>query len=402
MTNKHFFYLFAGNFAVLFTGMGLFPLLPLYAATLGATPTLVGFYFASIFAANALGPIAAGWLSHYLATRTTFVAAGIAGVVALILLGQATSLTQAILLTAIIWFAGGVSLTLVTVLVGMRTSAANRGRWFSILAVASPLGALLGSAIVGQIVAHFGYTAAFCFLAAVWGVLPLIGLWRLPQPQQPVTTRSSTDRAAPFGRLFYLLLSVCFLGAMALSVGQLGMPLSMQMLAFSAAAVASTSTVGGLVAIPVVLFIGSLSDRWGRERLLMATYLLAATGIGLLTVADQLWHFWLAASLIMVAASASAAIVSALAADWLPPASLSRGLPWLGFIGSGAGILSFAFSGLIIDHWGTAVLFTMGIVTAVMAVLRLYWLPARWHLPQPPHKQTASYPDGQVISSPSG
>lgn len=179
MTNRQFFFLFAGNFAVLFTGIGLFPLLPLYATTLGASPTLVGFYFASIFAANALGPMAAGWLSHYLTTRTTFVAAGIAGVVTLILLGQATTLTQPFLLTAIFWFAAGISLTLVTVLVGIRALA------------------------------------------------------------------------APFGRLFYLLLSVCFLGAMTLSVGQLGMPLSRQMLAFSAASVASTSTVGGLAANPL-------------------------------------------------------------------------------------------------------------------------------------------------------
>jgi MFS family permease len=378
MENKQFFYLFASNFAVLFTGMGLFPLLPLYATNLGATPTLVGIYFAIIFGANALGPVTVGWLSRRIPAKPMFVSAGMAGAVALALLGVATTLGQAILLTSIIWFAGGVSLTLVSIFVGLLTNTANRGRSFSLLAVASPLGALFGSAIVGQIVARFGYVAAFAFLTAVWSVLPLIGLWRLPrQPQtnQPATAVASI--ASPFGQVFYLLLAVCFMGALALNVGQLGTPLSMQALAFPATAIASTFTVGGLLTIPVVLFIGTLSDRWGRERLLMAAYLLAATGIGLLTVATQLWHFWLAAALVMVAANASGAVASALATDLLPPAALSRGLPWIGVMGSGAGILSFAASGAAIDYLGPMVLFTTAAIIAVAAALPLLWLPGR-------------------------
>jgi MFS family permease len=384
MKNKQFLYLFASNFAVLFTGMGLFPLLPLYATSLGATPTIVGIYFAIIFGANALGPVTVGWLSRRVPAKQMFVAAGVWGAVALALLSVATTLWQAIVLTSIIWFTGGVSLTLVSIFVGLQTSTANRGRSFSLLAVASPLGALFGSIVVGQIVARYGYGAAFFFLTAVWSVLPIIGMLRLPRQQQaslPEATNTAAvngaGSASPFGRVFYLLLAVCFMGALALNVGQLGTPLSMQALAFSAASIASTSTVGGLITIPVVLFIGALSDRWGRERLLMSAYLLAATGIGLLTVATQLWHFWLAAALVMVAANASGAIASALATDLLPPSALSRGLPWIGVMGSGAGILSFAAAGMVIDYLGPMVLFTVGAVIALTAALQLYWLSSR-------------------------
>jgi MFS transporter, DHA1 family, multidrug resistance protein len=375
MKNKQFLYLFASNFAVLFTGMGLFPLLPLYATTLGATPTMVGIYFATIFGANALGPVTVGWLSRRVPAKSLFVAAGVSGALALALLGVATTLWQAIALTSVIWFTGGVSLTLVSVFVGLQTSAANRGRSFSLLAVASPLGALFGSIVVGQIVTRYDYTAAFFFLTAVWSVLPVIGMWRLPRQKQASTpVVSTTSNSSPFGRVFYLLLAICFLGALALNVGHLGTPLSMQALAFSATAIASTSTVSGLITIPVVLFIGTLSDWWGRERLLMTAYLLAATGIGLLTVATQLWHFWLAATLVMTAASASGAIASALATDMLPPPALSRGLPWIGVMGSGAGILSFAVSGVVLDYLGPMVLFTAAAIIAVIAALQLSWL----------------------------
>jgi MFS family permease len=380
--NQQFRYLFISNFVVLFTGMGLFPVLPLYATGLGATPTLVGFYFAIIFGANALGPAVVGRLSHRLSPRSLLVAAGWWGTVALALLGTATSLWPAIALTAVVWFAGGISLTVVSILVGQQTTAANRGRSFSLLAVASPLGSLFGSLIVGQMVARYGYAAAFFLLTAVWSVMPVIGLWRLPasspvqQPDKAAAALQSPIRSAsrPVGRAFYLLLATCFMGALALNVGQLGTPLSMQALAFSPTAVASTGTVSGLLTIPVVLFIGALADRWGRERLMMTAYLLAAVGIGLLLAAAQLWHFWLAATLVMVAANASGAMAAALATDILPPTALSRGLPWIGVMGSGAGILSFAAAGLIIDQLGAAVLFTGGVVIAVTAVLQLHWL----------------------------
>ena len=67
-------------------------------------------------------------------------------------------------------------------------------------------------------------------------------------------------------------------------------------------------------------------------------------------------------------------MAAALATDILPPQALSRGLPWVGVVGSGAGILSFAAAGLIIDYLGATVLFTGGVVIAVAAVLQFYWL----------------------------
>jgi MFS family permease len=126
-----------------------------------------------------------------------------------------------------------------------------------------------------------------------------------------------------------------------------------------------------------VLFIGVLADRWGREKSLMAAYLLAAVGIGLLIVAGRLWHFWLAATLLMVAANASGATATALAADLLPPNMLSRGLPWIGVMGSGAGILSFAAAGAVIEYLGPTILFSVGAFVAVIATMQLNWLPGR-------------------------
>jgi hypothetical protein len=48
-------YLFASSFLVLFVGMGLFPLLPVYATQLGASKTTIGIFFAAMYVSNAIG-----------------------------------------------------------------------------------------------------------------------------------------------------------------------------------------------------------------------------------------------------------------------------------------------------------------------------------------------------------
>ena len=48
--------LFLSSVIVLFVGMGLFPVLPLYAAQLGASRTTIGLLFSLMYAANSAGP----------------------------------------------------------------------------------------------------------------------------------------------------------------------------------------------------------------------------------------------------------------------------------------------------------------------------------------------------------
>jgi len=74
--NKQLLFLFASNLVVLFVGMGLFPLLPLYATQFGATRTVIGIYYAVMYAASVLGTMATGWLARRVPPRDLFIAAG--------------------------------------------------------------------------------------------------------------------------------------------------------------------------------------------------------------------------------------------------------------------------------------------------------------------------------------
>lgn len=176
ITNKQLLYLLFCSVVILFVGMGLFPLLPLYVAQFGSTPTVTGFYLAFIYATNAAGAMLTGWLAERLTHKGLFIAVGGLGMPALVLLGQATALWQVVVLTGIIWFSGGVGLALVNVLTGLYADATNRGAAFSLLFLAFPLGAVFGGATVGQLVAWQGYPLMFGVLGIVWSALPVIGL----------------------------------------------------------------------------------------------------------------------------------------------------------------------------------------------------------------------------------
>jgi MFS family permease len=370
MRNYRLALLFLANIIPLVVGMGLFPVLPLYAARFGATATLVGLLYAVTYAASVAGIVLTAWLSERVRLRALFVAGGALGIPALALLGSATTVWQMMILTALIWFSGAVTITLVNVFTGLLSDGGSRGASFSFLFMAYPLGAVVGGAAVGQLVSWQGYAFMFAALAFFWAALPLIGLFGLGSLHPGASPRlaKQADTAPAFEWAFKRLLLATLFSALAINVSRLGTSLSMQALGFSAAALASTAVVSGIVAAPIGLLIGVLSDRLGYRRVLIGGYALAVSGTLLLIGAAQLWHFWLAATLLFVAWCVNASVTSALAADTLPQAALGRGLPRLNAMDSLANIMGFALAGYVMDTLGGSSLYLIAVGLALLAV----------------------------------
>jgi MFS family permease len=366
-------YLFASSFIVLFVGMGLFPVLPVYATEFGATRTAIGLYYALMYAANAAGAMLTNRLATRLTHRGLFVATGALGVPALMLLGQASALWQVVILTTLVWFCGGVGLALVNVFTGQHAGNRNRGKSFSLMFLAFPLGAVFGGTIVGRLVGAAGYHTMFVVLGAVWAILPAIGLFKLKVSSElnPVRTATAQPTAARLGTNFYRVLAMTLLASIAINTGRLGTALSMHTLDFSASAISSTGTVSGLITIPIVLLIGALSDRWGRKNFLMLGYAAAGSSALMLALATELWMFWMAATLVLVALCTNGALASALIADTLSPQARQRGLPWINAMNPVAGVLSFTSIGFLMDTFGAAVVYLIALTVAAGAALLL-------------------------------
>jgi YNFM family putative membrane transporter len=359
--NHQLMVLFLSSLTVLFVGMGLFPLLPLYAAEFGADNGLIGLFMALVYVANAAGPIFAGWAAGRVDRRKLFIFASLVGIPGLLLLGFANTFWQVIVLAGLVWFSGGLILALVSIFTGLVSSGAKRGKSFSLMALAAPLGSLTGGLVIGQLVSRSGYPLMFGVLALVWLILPLIGWLALREPQAtpaPKTSIRAAQKVTAGGdpRLG-MLLAANLLASTAIAVTRLSTPLAMRGLDFTAAQVASTATISGLVAIPVTLWIGSLSDRFGRHKLLVMANLMAAAGALVLVMATDLWQFWVVASLTLLAFGSTNAMSAAYATDMLPKERLNKALSSINAGRSIAGIVSFAGAGYLLSVLGMPTLF---------------------------------------------
>ena len=63
MNKKQFAALSVSNFVPNVLGAGALPLLPVYAAKLGAPPSITGYYLAFAYLAVVAGTMAGGWIS---------------------------------------------------------------------------------------------------------------------------------------------------------------------------------------------------------------------------------------------------------------------------------------------------------------------------------------------------
>ena len=335
---------------------------------------MIGVYLALTYIAISLGTMLPGWLSGRISQKAVFVTAGLLGVPAVILLGYAAEFWQVIALTGIVWFTGGVGITLVSVFTGRLANKEQRGRWFGLIALTTPLGAVVGGSLVAWLVETQGYRVMFTALGPVYALWPLVGLLVIKEPRAAQTAQTAQPRSGaglqvrPDRRFSVLLLSA-LLAAMTISISRLGLSLSMKAALFPAAAIARTNVVGGLVTIPFVISFGLLSDRLGRRLFLVIGYLLAALSTLLLVSANQLWHFWMVSASVLVARSISASLASALATDILPPEALGKALPRLNSLNWVAGILGFAASGYVMETLGQSGLYWIATSFALMAAV---------------------------------
>lgn len=382
MKNKQLLYLFSVNFGIFFIGTGLLPILPLYAAEFGASVTGIGLYLGVTYFAIAGGTTLTGWLAERMPRRRLFIGAGVLGIPAVALLGQATALWQVIVLTAIVWFLGGIGLTLSSIFTGLYSDKKVRGKSFGLMFLAFPAAMLLSGLAVGWLIEWQGYAVMFAVISLAWALYPIAAYLR-PEDEalaEPTSSSRATDTSqVPLGKAFYGLLLVTFLLESAIYGSRLGMSLSMKTLEFSASAISSTSIVSGAVAILFGLVISTWSDRFGRKLFLALGILGAAGGAMLLTVATQLWQFWLATALLYAGNTVNGSVIPAFGTDLLDAKALSRGLSKLSAMTWIAGIVGFTVTGYVVDAWGASALYTIAVGFALLAVTISGLLPTEHH-----------------------
>jgi MFS family permease len=350
------------------------PLLPVYAAELGASPAVAGYFLSFSFLALAAGTLGAGWLSQKLQHRKMLIiVGGVVTIPILWLMGRVTSIWVLTALSATWYFSGGVALTLINILAGLFAQETERGRDFGILALTNPLGALAGGLATGAVADRWGFPTMFAVLALFGTLWPLAGLFLQDKPMarvQPGATAGAGERPG-LGRSFALLFLASLVASVANFVFVMGRSVAMDGLGFAAAAISNTGAIGGAVTLPLPPLIGWLSDRIGRKQFLALCYLASAVGLLFLAVSVSLWHFWVASVLVSILMPVNMGVGSALVTDLVPRESVERGISLFNATTWMAGVVGFAGTGYAVQSLGMATTFVAGALSTLMAIVLL-------------------------------
>lgn len=353
-------------------GNGLLPLLPVYAKKLGAESDAIGYYMSFVYIAIALSTVTAGWLSDKLQNRKMLLfLVGVLSIPSTLLLSQVASFSALVVLSAAIWFLGGMGLTLISILAGIFAKESERGKVFGTLALTGALGSLIGGLTTGPLADRYGYQTMFIVLGIVMILLPVTAL---VLQDKPVARANKVSLDGNRGRLrmglFLLLIASTFSGIVNFSA-RLGTSLVMVGHGFESTAIASTMAVGGAMTLPLPLLIGWLSDRLGRKWFLGIFYLMGTMGSLILTSSLSLWHFWLVSSLTQAMFYINNGLGSALVADLVPKESLGRGMSLFGSTAWAGGIIGFACTGYCIQNFGAGLTFFMAAFLTLIAMILL-------------------------------
>ena len=359
MQRKQLAALFICNLVPYFIGNLLLALLPVYAIQLGASQTIAGIYLGLAFATLAIGTLLSGWLSDRFQRRKQMIlGAACLSFPAGLMMGQVDTIALLTLFTMIVWFSGGVSTGMVSILTGIYAEPDRRGRIFGIIGTTIALAQILGGLAGGRIVDAWGFTALFTVGASA---LVIQALSALVLEDRVVVSDSNTQANAnvsPMSRVVWLLIIASTLVGIAIFSTSLGRPLLMNSLEFDASAISNTIAVGGFVGLPMPFLLGWLSDRIGRKQMLIACYLVATAGATVLIGAVNLWQFWLSMALFTI--SGAAGIVgSAFITDLVPQDVLGVTLTRYTSTAWIAGTLGYSVTGFLIESLGMPVTFAL-------------------------------------------
>jgi MHS family proline/betaine transporter-like MFS transporter len=355
MNKKQLAVLFLCNFAPFVVGGGALQLLPVYAATLGAPPVVAGYYLAVVYLALAVGALAAGWVSDRFRHRRALLAlVGLIGIPTTWWIGQVGQVWALTALTASVWFLGGFGMALTQIIAGLTAAHDARGQVYGSLALASGLGSLAGGLLTGPVADRWGYPTMFAMLAVfllLWPMGALLLGRQADTPARPGKAAASGGRTR-LGRSYGLLFAATLVSSIAGFISMLGRSMSMNALGMTATAISSTGAIGSAAGLPLPLFVGWWSDRVGRTRFLLLSYLASTAGLVVLALSTTLWHFWVAVVVGTVGSTISTTVGPALVTDLVHRDTLGRGMSLYSATGWIGAVIGFAGTGHTVQAMG--------------------------------------------------
>jgi MFS family permease len=375
---------FASLFADISTEM-LYPVLPVFLTqTLHASGSVVGLVEGVAQAAQNIVQGLSGWLSDKLQKRKSVALVGyLLAAIAKPLIGLSTA-WQGVLGSRFLDRVGtGIRSAPRDALIASSVEEAHRGKAFGLEGIGDNAGAFLGPllAVLLLAVEHFDMRWIF-YLALVPGLLAvgMIALVKEKSQAGAAATSKIDVGLGQFPKVYWIYLAVTALfgignssnSFLILQTNDMGASLPATILIYAA-----FNLVAALVSYPA----GSLSDRWGRRNILLASfavfyavYLGFAVTQNIVVIAGLFVLYGVYQGIFR-------SVGKALATDFVPGPLRASGIGWYSTTIGLLGLVASVVAGQLWDHVGHAAVFVYGAVFAAVGSLALLMLipaaPAR-------------------------
>jgi MFS transporter, DHA1 family, multidrug resistance protein len=274
----------------------LLPIITPYAISLGASVAVAGLIAGAYSAVNLLGNLGAGYWTDRLGRKMPLVV-GLVIVGGALLLYPLAADPQTLLWVRIVHGLGAALVAPASLsYIGDAAVPGRRARAMAVYGASIGLTTLIGPPLAGVMQDRIGYAPVFIVLAALTFVIA-VPAYVLTREILPGEARSQGGQVRQILRRHRLFVAYAATFCLLFSLGTLivFVPLDGEALGFSSARVGLVFAAFALAAIVVqILPVGRLSDRWGREPLIMLGLALLAGALLLLPGLAR-WETWMGA-----------------------------------------------------------------------------------------------------------
>jgi DHA1 family tetracycline resistance protein-like MFS transporter len=343
----------------------ILPLLPFYAETFGASPTVVGLLVAIYAAAQMISAPLLGRLSDRFGRRPLLLISILGGSIGFFLLGIAQTLTMLFIARLLAGITGG-NISIAQAYITDVTDSKNRSRGLGLIGAAFGLGFIIGPAL-GGILSQWGYALPAYTAAGVALVNFFAALLWLPEsltaerkqeivnqkrPAISIKALGSALRRPVVGNLLQTRLIYGFAFALFQSIfalyGQYRFDLNSQNIGYILA------FVGVLSAITQGFVIGKLSDRFADRQLIFFSVSTISASMLAWAFAPNVVFLIIILAPIAVSAGILNTIINAALTKAVPPSEFGGILGLSASLESATRVIAPTIGGLLLDKLGTS------------------------------------------------
>ncbi len=329
---------------------GIYPILPVMIADLGATPRDNGIFMAITYLAIAAGSyLTPRILGLYSSVSRLSVILAILTAITLIAMGCGMGYTGFLVATSCYWFLCGVQINIYSIIMTYISPAPKSGRNFGLLANTTLVGAVIGSFFIGPVIHSLGTLSSFI----VFGMMTIVTRFLMLGSGFDVVYAQHSQDTGTFrisGKLWLLLITFNA-GIMLSFMGRFNLSLIMKDLHYDIDTISRIFAWGALIVFPLPWLFGVLSERISGKWLLVVSLAAVTAAMGFLYTGNTYQSFFAVSFLICIMTYCSRGVSQKIIYDMYPISEQKHAQSVLSSANWVAAILGFVVVSITSGHF---------------------------------------------------